>query len=107
MDVDAHGWAFTAAVASGDWSRFVAGSAPQASMELVGPPVGSSVGRDVIARPYVAAAPHDTVENNGATTRDGAELVVRHRWTTIGDTGTMCLTADDDGQISRPVVTFD
>jgi len=106
MDFEEHTRIFNAAVASRDWSAFVATFDDDGVVEFVGPPVGPFVGRAAIADAYAANPPDDTISLNGPAQHDGDETVVPYRWDATGATGTMRATTRA-GAITRLVITFD
>jgi steroid delta-isomerase len=105
MDFEEHVRIFNAAVASGDWSTFVATFAEDGVVEFVGPPVGPFVGREAIAAAYEENPPDDAIALNGPVEQDGDEAVAPYRWHATGATGTMRATTRA-GKISLLVITF-
>jgi hypothetical protein len=56
-----HVAAFNDSVLSGDWADFVSGFTSDATMQLVGVPVGPFTGHDAIAAAYASQPPSDTL----------------------------------------------
>ena len=106
MDFEEHVRVFNAAVASKDWSAFVATFDEDGVVEFVGPPVGPFVGQEAIAAAYANNPPDDSIELNGPVQQHGDETVAPYRWHTTGATGTMRATTRA-GLITRLVIMFD
>jgi len=90
---------FNEAVATGDWSSFLALFAPDAVMTFDGPPVGPYQGIDAIAEGYATQPPTDTM-----TIRDVNGKNVDFAWSR-GGTGTMTIERRD-GLITHLAIAF-
>ena len=106
MDVGGHVAAFNKAVHDGAWEPYLERFTEEAVLEFVGPPVGPFVGRAAIAQAYADNPPDDTIEAIAPASTHGDTTLLRYRWVSTGETGSMRIT-HADGLIEHLVVTFD
>jgi steroid delta-isomerase len=103
--VRAHVERFNDAVRTGDWSVFTATFAVDATMVVVGVPVGPFLGRTAIAGAYRRQPPTDTITVISIEETGPHAALIRFRWDT-GDAGTMTVSFAG-GEVETLTVEFD
>ena len=98
-----HAARFNAAVESGDWSTFVSGFTPDASMTFVGVPVGPFDGREAILAAYLSDPPEGGITVTSVETAQGMDRVGVD-WST-GGRGRMDIRWRD-GLVESLAITF-